>query len=366
MSGHRPSQARKSWIIRKKLGTLVGMETIKYFPEISSRSWEHPADRAALSAFKAIPGADVLVKKFVGLTTEKSLKLLMLASSARVTESQFPGVNKLTVKACEIFDVKDKPDVYVSQNPVFNAGAYGVDKPFIVLNSSLLDMLDEKELLSIIGHELGHVASGHALYKTLLWFIMNISSVALSSFPLANLALYAILVALNEWDRKSELSADRAGLLAVQDGSSSYTALMKSAGGRQIGEMDVNEFFKQAGEYDAAGDALDSIYKLLNTLGQSHPFPVVRIAELKTWEKTGYADIMNGSYARRGDDERGKFSDDFMDATKQYKDDFRASKDPFAGMAGNFAAGAEELARSADKVRQQVDDFFTGLFNKRP
>ncbi len=344
---------------------LVYMETIKYFPEISSRSWEHPADRAALTAFKAIPGADVLVKKFVGLTSEKSLKLMMLASSARVTEKQFGLVNKLTVKACEIFDVKDRPEVYVSQNPVFNAGAYGVDKPFIVLNSSLLDMLDEKELLSIIGHEMGHVISGHALYKTLLWYLMNISSIALAQFPLANLALYAIVLALNEWDRKSELSADRAGLLTVQNDSSSYTALMKSAGGRQIDQMDMNEFFAQAGEYDAAGDALDSIYKLMNTLGQSHPFPVVRIAELKTWEKSGYVDILNGKYQRRGEDGKADFASDFQDATRQYRDDFNSSKDPFAGIAGNFASGAEELARNAEKAKRQVEDFFTGLFNNR-
>jgi Zn-dependent protease with chaperone function len=340
------------------------METLKYFPEISPRSWEHPADRAALAAFKAIPGADVLVKKFIGLTQEKSLKLIMLASAARVTEKQFPKVHTIMTRTLEVFDVKERPDVYVSQNPFFNAGAYGVDKPFIVLNSALVDMLDDAELAYIVGHELGHVVSGHALYKTLLWFLMNISSIALSQFPLANLILYGVVIALNEWDRKSELSADRAGMLSIQDGKSPYTALMKSAGGRNIGEMDVNEFFKQAAEYDGAGDALDSIYKLLNTLGQSHPFPVVRIAELKTWENSGYQDIMNGMYQRRGE-EKSSVGADFADAARQYKDDFKRSTDPLAGVAGNVASGAEELVKNMDKARQQVEDFLTGLFKPR-
>lgn len=344
------------------IDTLLVMETIKYFPGISSRSWEHPADRAALNAFRAIPGADILVKKFVGITNEKSLRLLMLGSAARVTDKQFPTVNKLTAEVCEIFDVKERPELFVSQNPIFNAGAYGCDRPFIVLNSSLLGMLDEKELTYVIGHEVGHVLSGHALYKTLLWFILQ--AVNRVGFSIPGIALIALILALNEWDRKSELSADRAGLLSVQNDSSAYTALMKSAGGGKISEMDINEFFKQAAEYDAAGDALDSLYKLLNTIGQSHPFPVVRVAELKTWEKTGYGEIMNGAYARRGE-ENSDLGKDFQDATRQYKEDFQSSKDPLAGLAGNLAAGAEDLMRNADKARQQVEDFFTGLFNKR-
>ncbi len=343
---------------------ISGMETVKYLPGISPRAWEHPADRAALAAFKAIPGADVVVRKFVGLTQEKALKLLMLASAARVTEKQYPAVNRLVTRTLEIFDVKERPDVYVSQNPFFNAGAYGVDRPFIVLNSALVDMLDEGELAYIVGHELGHVFSGHALYKTILWYLMNISSIALAQFPLANLILYGVLIALHEWDRKSELSADRAGMLAVQDGRSPYTALMKSAGGRSIGDMDMEEFFKQAAEYDAAGDALDSIYKLLNTLGQSHPFPVVRVAELKVWEKAGYQDIMNGIYARR-DSTESDVGSDFRDAARQYRDDMKRSQDPLAGVAGNVASGAEELLKNMDKARQQVEDFLTGLFRPR-
>jgi Zn-dependent protease with chaperone function len=349
------------WIYSAMMDKLEAMETIKYFPEISSRSWEHPADRAALNAFRAIPGADILIRKFIGMTNEKSLRLLMLASAARVTEKQFATVNKLTTRVCEIFDVKDRPEVYVSQSPIFNAGAYGVDRPFIVLNSAIVGMLDEKELTYVIGHEMGHILSGHALYKTVLWYILQAINYMGLSLPMV--AALALIAALKEWDRKSELSSDRAGLLAIQNDSSTYTALMKSAGGGKIEEMDINEFFKQAAEYDAAGDTLDSVYKFLNTVWETHPFPVVRLAELKTWEKSGYQDILNGNYARKGS-EGADFSKDFQDATKQYKDDFQSSKDPLAGFAKNVAAGAEDLFRNADKTRQQVEDFFNGLFNK--
>jgi Zn-dependent protease with chaperone function len=338
------------------------METVKQFPGISPRSWEHPADRAALGAFKAIPGADVIVKNVVGLTSEKSMRLMMLASAARVRGHQYERVGKAASEAAAVFGLEECPEIYVSQNPFFNAGAYGVDKPFIVLNSSLLDLLDETEIKSVIGHEIGHVLSGHALYKTILWFLLKVSANATAQLPLAGLAVGAVIVALNEWDRKSELSADRAGLLATQDGVSSYTSLMKSAGGRNASEMDINEFFAQAAEYDAAGDALGSLYKLLNTLGQSHPFPVTRLSELKTWEKTGYEEILRGNYLRRGQ-EGADMGSDFAKAGAQYKADFSQSRDPLSNLAGNMANGAEELFKNADKTRQQVSDFLTGLLN---
>ena len=55
----------------------------------------------------------------------------------------------------------------MSQTPFVNAGAFGMEHPFIVLNSATLGLLDDAELHMIVGHELGHIISGHALYRTL-------------------------------------------------------------------------------------------------------------------------------------------------------------------------------------------------------
>ena len=339
------------------------MEATKTFPGISSKSWEHPADRAALGAFRAIPGADILVKKIIGYMGERSMRLLMLASSARVTERQFASVNRILARACETMDLAEKPEVYVTNNPFFNAGVLGVDKPFIILNSSIVDILSEKELLSIIGHELGHLMSGHSVYKTIRQILLLLSAYALADLPLAGLALNAIMAALNEWDRKSELSADRAGLLVCQDAMASSTSLMKAAAGGKIAEMDINEFYVQAAEYDAAGEALDPLLKLLNTLDLSHPHPVVRLAELKNWEKTGYQAILDGKYLRRGEDS-SDMGADFQDAARTYKEDLRASKDPLANFASGLAEGAEELGKKMDKARVEVEDFLKGIFGK--
>ena len=257
-----------------------------HFPDISPKSWQHPADRAALAALKKVPGLDMLLQKVVGGTTERSLRLIHLASAVRVGDTQFPKVHKLHKEACAIFNVEKMPELYIAQTPLLNASAIGVNNPFIVLNSSMIDALDEEELLCVIGHELGHCVSGHVLYKTLLAMLIQFS-VYFMSIPLGSISIAAIIAALREWDRKSELSADRAGLLTVQNPDVSYNLLMKMAGGPRIEQMDTNEFFLQAAEYQKGGNLIDSIYKLMNLLSRSHPFAVLRLTELKTWVDNG-------------------------------------------------------------------------------
>ena len=99
-----------------------------------------------------------------------------------------------------------------------------------MLGLSEVLMLSETELLGVIAHELAHIMSGHVLYKTLLWLLVNVSQATLQ-LPFSRLALPAIIAALKEWDRKSELSADRAGMLVLQDKTPAFALLMKLAGG---------------------------------------------------------------------------------------------------------------------------------------
>ncbi len=90
------------------------------------------------------------------------MRLITLASSVRVTDRQFPRVYALHLEACRLLDMPYVPEVFVSPSPFLNAGAVGMDKPFITLNSATVDLLTDDELLAIIGHELGHIKSGTA------------------------------------------------------------------------------------------------------------------------------------------------------------------------------------------------------------
>jgi Zn-dependent protease with chaperone function len=303
-----------------------------HFEGIKSSAWEHPADRVALRALQAVPGLDVVIKSFFATTGEKSLRLMALASSLRVTERQFPRVHALHRQACEILDVKQVPELFIAQNPLFNAGAVGIDNPFVTINSSLIDVLDDDELLFVLGHELGHIKSKHMLYRTLLVFLVMLSQGS-RLFPVGEWALWAVTAALKEWSRKSELSTDRAGLLTVQDPEVAIRLLMKMAGGPRIEQMDLGEFMKQAEEYNEAGDLVDNLYKFTNLLNQTHPFAVIRVYELMNWVRGGeYEHILRGFYSN----EEPSFTEEMKQAAESYKQGFTQTMKPLEGMLNDL------------------------------
>jgi len=286
--------------------------------EISPQAWEHPADRAALNALRKIPGFDLALRKIFGMFGERAIRLAFKANAVRVSEKQYPWIHERTLRVCEIMDLKEIPEVYVSQTPLVNAGAVGMSDPFIVLNSSMLEVLNHDEVEAVLAHEVGHILSGHVLYRTLLLLIMQL---ALFRYPIAGLALLPILWALLEWYRKSELSCDRAALLAVQDKEVVMSSLMKLAGGTRGETLDLQEFIAQSEEYREGGDLLDSVYKVLNVIGATHPFSVVRVAELRDWIDTGtYEKILGGEYARRSDEDTKPYREDLAEAMKGYTD----------------------------------------------
>lgn len=249
------------------------------FPGISSRAYEHPADRSALVALRALKGFDAVLRRLSGMFQERSLRLMFLASSVRVGEQQFRAIHDLTRDAAYSLDLTDIPEVYVTQNPGVNAMTLGVDHPFIVLTTTLVDIMDDEELRFVVGHEVGHVHSGHAVYRTMLFHLARLAARAVW-VPLGYVGLRAIVTALEEWQRKAELSGDRAGLLVGQDPDAALRAAMKSAGGSHLREMSTEAFLDQAREYDEAGDVRDGVAKLLNLQGQTHPFAALRAAEL--------------------------------------------------------------------------------------
>ena len=130
---------------------------------ISSRAYEHPADRSALVALRKLSGFDVLLSKLFGLINERALRLTYLAGAVKVSERQFPHIYALVRDSSYILDLPDVPECYVIQSPIVNAMAIGRDRPFIVVTTGLVNLNDEEELRWVIGHEVGHVALAEPL-----------------------------------------------------------------------------------------------------------------------------------------------------------------------------------------------------------
>jgi Zn-dependent protease with chaperone function len=318
----------------------------KTLTDIASTAWEHPADRAALNALRALPMFDEVVRKVVGFFGDTGVRQIFLANAVRIGPDQRPGLNELYEEVLATLDCRQRPQLYVTQTPEANAGAVGFNEPFIVINSGTLLLLNREEQRFVLAHEVGHVMSGHVVYRTLAAILIL---VGLRGLPfLAEIAVLPIQVALLEWYRKSELSADRAGLLGSQSPSDTMMSFLKFAGGG-AGEdkIDLDAFMRQATEYESQTGAWETVMKVLNTAFRQHPFHTVRAAELQRWIDAGtYGAIIGGDYAKRSDTPAPDLNQDFSDAAGYYGDQARA------------AVG--RLSDVLDRAKGAFDDAFKG------
>lgn len=329
----------------------VTTSTRVLFPGISPRAYEHPVDRGALAALRAVPGFAQVLKALAGFFSERGLRLTALSSAIRVGPTQYPELDKLRNECAAALDLDRVPDLYVARDP--NAAAYtlGMDKPFIVLTTGLVDLLDHDGLRFAIGHEMGHVLSGHSVYRTMMMYVINLQQ-SLSWNPLSALGLRAINAALHEWYRKSELSCDRAGLLCGQDPAAALRVHIQLAGGLDPAKVDIPAFLRQAEEYEGVDDLRDSLHKLLSIEHMSHPLAVVRAAQLQKWASSEeYRALLAGQYPRRSEDEPvSTWTDDMKSAAKSYKESFAESTDPLTKV---FADVGAAITGAAGKVRDR-------------
>ena len=306
---------------------------------------------------RKLTGFDVLLRKLSGLFNERSLRLQFLASGVRVSERQFPQINDMVRDGAYILDLPELPDVFVTQNPIANAMTLGSDKPFIVINTGLVDLLDAEELRAVVGHELGHVLSGHAVYRTMLFHLINLAA-RIAWMPIGYIGLRGIILGLEEWYRKSELSCDRAGLLASQDPDAARRLLMKLAGGARLSELSSDAFLEQAHDYDAVPDVRDGLLKILQLQGNTHPFAVVRFAEIDRWINSGeYERILAGDYPRRDTDSTATIGEEIRSAAKSYQESWNRTEDPLVGV---FRGAAENAMRAGEGLFGRFGGGFGG------
>lgn len=274
-------------------------EPHKKFADLRKHEYIHPADSKALAALKAIPGIDTALKKLLAVTGESAIRVMFTASAVKITPKQFPDLYAKMQVACTTLGV-DMPDFFLQQNPVVNAFTGGVERPIIVLHSSLIERLNDEETLAVIAHEVGHIHAEHVLYLTaarLMEALANASAARLipGSEIIKFIIAAGISSALLAWARRAELSCDRAALLVTQDPHVIGRTMMKLAGGTFASKLDYEEFLQQGRDFKKQCDenALDKFWATFINAGLSHPFPIWRVSEILDWVETGqFSDLM--------------------------------------------------------------------------
>src|SRR3954447_6513186 len=148
-------------------------ESIEPYENISSKAYEHPADRAATAALKAVPMLDTVVRRLVEFRYERALRQFYLGNSVKVSDRQLPELWTAHRSVTRILDMPAEYELYVSASVDANAHTIGSQEPMIVFDSSLLERLAAGEQRVVLAHELGHILSDHVLYMTALDILLR-------------------------------------------------------------------------------------------------------------------------------------------------------------------------------------------------
>lgn len=191
----------------------------------------------------------------------------LLGDGVRVSARQFPSIYRIVSTCADVLGVRC-PELFIKQDPTFNAYTLGTNQDnVVVVHSSLVDIFQRDELAFIIGHELGHIRSQHVTYTTLGSFLAG----GLIAF--AQPLVMPLVTALNAWSREAEITADRAGYLVSHSPDAAIRALVLLAVGSRklLPEIDLSTYLSQSTD-------LQGLYGKANLWfgGNNHPYLVDR------------------------------------------------------------------------------------------
>lgn len=257
------------------------------FRNLDADDFRHPLDKQNTLILRAIPGLNELGKALLGTVAEQVMLLENIGTSVLVSKDQLSDLHRLMIEAAEILNI-EAPDLYVRQSPVPNAYTLAVSgkRPFVVVHTSLVELLTQKELQAVLAHELGHLKCDHGIWLT----YANILTLGAYTVPgLGGLIAQSLEEQLFRWLRAAELTCDRAALLVAQDPKVVISVLMKLAGGcpSMADQLNVDAFLDQARSYDRASSSPVGWYiRNAQTRQLSHPLPVLRAREIDEWSRS--------------------------------------------------------------------------------
>ncbi|KAJ1490461.1 peptidase M48, Ste24p, partial [Baffinella frigidus] len=224
-----------------------------------------------------------------GRAREQAVYLENLSTSIRVGPNQLPRIHASVLQALKVLNLEDCPvEVFVKQNSQPNAYTMAMQgkKPFIVIHSSLVDLMTEAELQAVIAHELGHLKCEHGIFITMA----NLLTIAAESLPFVSLFSDAIRGSMMQWMQAAELTCDRAALLVSQDPKVVVSVIMKLTGGSRSFASDLNPdaFLKQARDFEEESNNSWIGRRMAASAAQvrTHPLPVTRVQELDKWSQS--------------------------------------------------------------------------------
>ncbi len=255
----------------------------KMYPQaLEADQYAHPLDKQSLEGIARFAPVVAVSRAIMKYWDEPMIKGQLLGGTVKVGPGQFEEIHAIVGECASILNM-EIPDVFIKHDPTFNAMTLGVERPLVILHSSVVEAFSPAELCYIIGHEMGHIKSQHGLYLSAAYLLaMGARGLMDRLFGIGSLIVVPAMHALQAWMRKAELTADRAGLICTQDLDLSRRALIKLAvgSGALFERLNVDEYLRQADQ--ASRDE----YGKVSEFFQTHPHIANRVRELKYFNES--------------------------------------------------------------------------------
>ncbi|MGA2449353.1 MAG: M48 family metallopeptidase [Polyangiaceae bacterium] len=265
---HAPRLDFQAFVTESK-GQLAGSTA-----DSTGHEYAYAFDRQSRMAFDRTKPVAFAVEASVRLFKQIGMHQL-LGHAVRVSDRQFPSIHRLACRAADSLPIA-VPEVFVVNNPTFNAGTLGTnDDSFIIVHSALVDQCSEDELLAVLGHECGHIHNSHVAYLTALHYLTYMAGLVLPW------VLQPALVALRAWSRRAEVTSDRAAMLVVRDRAVVERAITKAAvGSAKLYEgFNVDAFVDQ---YEAGHRGIGKYMEMF----ASHPWLPKRVLAMRVFSES--------------------------------------------------------------------------------
>jgi len=201
-----------------------------------------------------------------------SMHRQVLTHGERVTSENTPQLFEL-VQECARRLTPGPVDVVVVPSRDVNAYTFGLANPkVIVVNSPMLKIMDARELMFVIGHEMGHVDLGHTWLNTVIG--------GLAGMPPSVGAAALLQVAFRGWNRSCEYSADRAGMIACGSLQKSTSALVKLVAHNARTPQQSERALQLIDDED------ENLGNVLAETFATHPMIIHRIEKLREFAKS--------------------------------------------------------------------------------
>lgn len=242
--------------------------------------YSHPIDGWIVSALNSMSVKNMMesvIDNLVSYSYEKTL-----AEGVFLDNESFPELFNILSYCSKTLQIAT-PHAIVSHDPaLFNAYTAGTDNyAFIVIASALCKYYSNEEASFVIGHECGHIAASHMPYHTIVSSLAS-GLVGLLG-PFGGVIQAGLSVPLSAWSRRSEITADRAGLLCCGDIKIAEKALLKLVTGLADPEsVNIEDYINKSKMIQKHHSTSGKIGELFLT----HPLIPRRIEALRLFAKS--------------------------------------------------------------------------------